>query len=192
MRLLSLHLFTCLCLMAPNLGSAAIYKHIAEDGTVFYSDKPMKADDKVLKETPVMSFPPVPRNDTQSETKGDGSPPDGGDGGLNQQPSVNYQTLVISSPSDGEVVRSNSGEVTIQMKLTPNLVTAAKHKLVVSMDGTSKQETSGVSATFSNVDRGSHSFSAQVLDANGQSLLVSPAVQVQVQRSSVVQRQKGN
>ena len=195
MNLYRRRLAISLFLLLPIQASAAIYKHTAEDGTVFYSDKPMTADGKTHEAEPLMNFkPPPPVTPKSYDNTFNSSDADGDSGGLaeDENKKISYQQIAITSPGDGDVVRANSGDVTIQVQLTPNLATDSNHLLVVTMDGTTKQESSSTSITFNNVDRGSHTFTAQVLDADGQSLLSSGAVEVHVQRHAVRKQPRAN
>lgn len=176
-------------LSTATLANAEVYKHIADDGTVFYSDKPLKKGDKAYKSQDVMKFkappqkpasttvPHTPYMSTNSRAKNAPT-------AVIKKQAERYESISMS-PQDGTAIRSNSGSVTLSANLKPALQTAFKHQLVFIMDGSTKMKSGGNSATFQNVDRGTHQFSAQVEDENGQTLLQSNPISLHIQRFSV-------
>lgn len=175
--------------------SAAVYKHIADDGSVFYSDKPMKQGDKEHKsEEKMMQIELKKPKKKAVQSKNRGYLNSGKDDELESkqikpQPK-SYQSININSPANDSSVRANDGNITLQVSLQPALQTDFQHHLEVIMDGTKTQQSTGGSVTFENVDRGTHQFSAQVKDSSGATLLSSSAITVHVQRQTVARSRK--
>ena len=176
--------------------SAAVYKHIADDGSVFYSDKPLKKGDKAYESQDVMKFKAPPSNKPATPV----TPPKPsqflGDGDeqfrSKKAQAVPYESISISSPQDDSAVRSNDGNVTLQVSLKPALQTEFKHRLVVVMDSNKTQQSAGASATFQNVDRGTHQFRALVEDEKGHTLVESGPISLHIQRFSVIRANKAH
>jgi len=181
-----------LTLSTASTASAEVYKHIADDGTVFYSDKPLKKGDKTYKSQEVMKFKAPKKSNSQGAknsapartpylgtNSGDKSPLV-----TSSKPQAQRYESISMSPEDGSAIRSNSGDITLSVNLKPALQTAFKHHLVFVMDGSTKKQSGGSSATFENVDRGTHQFSALVEDENGKTLLQSDPISLHIQRFS--------
>jgi len=180
---------------------AAVYKHIADDGSVFYSDKPLKGEDTKYESDKIMEFkattpkPSTPPDSANQEPAGNRTRHLGGTS--DEVPGVapkadTYQSISFSALEDGSSIRTNDGNVTVQVSLTPALQTAFKHKLVFVMDGSQSQQSTGASATFQNVDRGAHQFSAQVHDENGNTLLQTGPITLYIQRFSAIRANKAH
>ena len=183
---------SALLLSHPYAAQAAVYKHIGDDGTVFFSDKPMKPGDK-----PYQSSGEVNKFDAPKDSKSAPQSPrqrysgsvgddDVGSPRKSREQAQAYQSISITTPADGSAVRSNDGDVNVQVTLNPPLQTKFKHKLVVTMDGSDTQQSSGASVSFKNVDRGTHQFSARVEDESGKVLLQSSPISASILRHSAI------
>ncbi len=88
-------------------------------------------------------------------------------------PSASYYTqLNVVSPTPDESVRDNAGSVEVQVALTP--VLRGGHRLLLVFDGedTEIEAVSGVFA-LTNVDRGTHTVGAKVVNRRGDVLIQS-------------------
>ncbi len=155
------------------LGQAAaetgVYRWVAPDGTVIFSDQPRPGAEKVdIK--PAQTVPPpeavrrVLDEDSREQSRG---------------PTA-YSEFAIVSPAQDEPVRANNGDVTISMQLTPAL--RAKHAIVVSMDGQKVGEGTSTQLTLQNLPRGTHTVQAAVVDAAGVELARTEMVTFHLQR----------
>lgn len=200
MKRLPVTLISLLIMLHAGFASAAVYKHIADDGSVFYSDKPLKKGDKAYKGEEIMKFkadkPKPPAANAKSAKPHQrylgSSSSDSLAKAKKKAQAKPYESLSIVSPTDGSSVRSNAGSVTVQASLTPPLQTQFNHHLVFEMDGGQSQQSSGSSATFQNVDRGTHQFSARVQDETGKTLLQSGPISLTVHRFSVIRAKKAH
>ncbi|MFV2058514.1 MAG: DUF4124 domain-containing protein, partial [Thiohalomonadales bacterium] len=138
---------------------AQMYKQIDKDGNVTYTDVPDQSDAKRIKPPPISTIsapnlPPVdPNSSDSSET----------DQAETQRSSVEYRSISIVSPENGGAVRANGGSFSVEIKLDPPLDTESKHKIVLLMDGSIKAESQSTTVALQGIERGEHSFSAQVL-----------------------------
>lgn len=108
----------------------------------------------------------------------------------NQPPSSSSKTAATSYQiswmglSSGQTIRANNGDLQIGVHLEPALQSG--HFLRFSLDGqavTGPQTTPEVSLT--ELDRGTHSLTVEVLEANGRVVQSSPALSFTVQRTSL-------
>jgi len=170
----------CVCfMMQPVL--AKIYRHVDTQGNVTFSDKPLakstseKVEEVELKEPMIMPSYESPVKTAKSNTATTSE--------VEFKPSIttNYN-LNIVSPADDEGVRANDGTITV--KLTTGSVLADGHVLIAMIDGMDFNEgTTSQTITLKNVDRGTHSLSVKVVDAEGQVISTSKAITFHVLRA---------
>lgn len=130
-----------------------VYKTVDENGNVIFTDKPSEEAETIkIQELENTINNPNPGKYKPSSPKLE---------------SFSYKSFTVTSPENGAGVRSNSGNVSISLSLEPALNPG--HKIVISMNG--KQIGTGLSASVQNVDRGTHSISAKVIDRDGKSLI---------------------
>jgi len=171
-------LFCLLLIISTNLFAEKIYQWTDEQGNTVFSDKP-HPDAKQIDVPKLPSFeskvtPQVKENSTKKSSKKS----------TNSQ--VIYQTLHIVSPKQEETIWSNPGVIMVNVDLKPAL--AKKDKLIVTVDGNKKGETtSGNSIELTGIDRGTHSIQAKIIDANGKVVKTSQSITVYLHKTSVNQ-----
>ena len=134
------------------LGAETVYKTVYEDGNIIFTDKPSEKSEEIkIQELDTIKNPNPGKY--KPSTK--------------QLEEFKYKTLAVTKPENGASIRSNDGSVSISVSLEPGL--RGGHKLIISMDG--KEVGSGSSVSLQNVDRGTHSISASVIDGNGKTLI---------------------
>jgi hypothetical protein len=147
----------CLCIPAY----AEIYRWTDESGNVVYSDQPRQGAEAV-KLPGITSYrgPAVPTSTRQ----GDNTQQE-------QQEFTKYSSFAISSPANDATIRENSGRLDVILSLTPDL---EEGDSVVYELGGNQFKVKGTSHTFTNVDRGTHTLKASIVDAQGKA--VTPVV----------------
>jgi len=171
MRLL---LFLLLCLL-NGYTHAAIYKSVLPDGTVIFTDQPELGAEKI--DVPNLQTYPPPSVSTAIDPQI--SPP--------QEAAVIYTSLIITSPANDATIRENSGKVEIHVATEPPLQAQAGHKILVKMDGQAIGEPATTQQyVLDNVDRGTHSLQASILDASGNTLVESETVIFHLKRISIL------
>ena len=159
----------CLLISVPL--QAAIYKIVDEEGNVHYSDQPAPGAEKVDLPPPTVYTPPkLPAP----------SPPK-----KEEAPTPVYESLRILSPKPDEAIRSNNGDLTVKWEVRPQLKRRQGHRLVLLLDGKETQ-VSGRSHRFRNVDRGTHTLAARVLDRKGEVLVEAEPVTFHLLRNSII------
>ena len=135
------------------IGAETIYKSVDENGNIIFTDKPSEdAEEIKIKELETIKnpnpgkFKPTTKQATETEA---------------------YKSFTVTNPKAGEAVRSNIGNVNISLSIEPAL--QRSHTIEILMDG--KKVGSGSSVSLQNVDRGSHSITASVIDGNGKKLI---------------------
>lgn len=172
--------FLLLLLLPAASASADLYKWKDEQGNTVYGDNPPKhVKAERLTPPPLSTYP----GSTAGAQKPAATvrPAEGKD-------DVLYRQLSIASPGHDEAIRSNSGEVTVQVRSDPPLDTAAGHKIRVYLNGRSMATQPASTFTLTEVERGTHLLYAEVLDNAGKSLRKSEIVQFHLLRYSALNK----
>lgn len=165
------HLVLLLCCL-PLTALAGVYKWVAPDGTVHYSDTPREGAEEVHVAPPQTYSPgSLPRFTPRPE------PP---------EPEPAYTRFELTAPADDATLRENTGAIGVSFALEPALDVARGHRLVVLLDGQARDPIRETSLTLENVDRGTHTLQGQVVDAAGKVLISSPSIKVHLHRESVL------
>jgi hypothetical protein len=151
---------------------ADVYKIVTDTGEVIYSDTPAPGAERInLPELPTYTPPPAPRAVPRP---------------AEPQVSSLYNSMKFSEPTEDATVRNNEGMVKISLVLDPPLIIREGHKIQYYLDdephGIPVQTTS---INFSNIDRGTHRVTADVIDKNAQPLIRADAVTFHLHRESV-------
>jgi hypothetical protein len=171
-KLTNLSLALCL---SSLVSAQTVYRSVDKDGNPVFSDTPTEgAEEIILKEVPTIKSTSVPIT-SQPEKSQDTK-------------IITYTALKVTSPSNDEVIRENSGDVNIVVELQPDLMEG--HKLTLYLDSKEYSDSTSPVFNLTNVDRGTHQLRVAVRDANGKILLSSTSITFHLQRSSVILRPK--
>jgi len=176
-------------LLTSVTAQAKIYKTVDEDGNISYSDTPPVDADTRSESTIELDINntysakesrPATANGASDNNQG-GSPGDivNADG-TPAAPAVTYQSISISAPAANANLRSNSGDITLSINLQPNLRTGDQVRFF--MDGKPVGTVSGLSLSLTNIDRGTHTVAAVVLDNTGKPRISSATNSFSIQR----------
>lgn len=153
-----------LCFFLSTSAFAALYQYIDEKGNVNFSDTPIPGGKQIKQNQP--SVAPAPKRMFNKQPEKEKKPTE-----QKSKKAERYKFVKISSPGDDKPLRSNNGDVTIVVNLSPKLQTKFKHKLKLKMDGkTLKNTWSSNTISLKSVDRGTHKISVIVVDNKGKKL----------------------
>ena len=153
---------------------AAVYKTVDSLGNVVYTDEP-GGDARPVKLPPLSTVPPP-------DYKAAAQPP----AQAEQSAESDYQQVKIISPGQDETVRDNTGAVPVNVVTKPDLNSEAGHRLRYYLDGQVQgKPTPSGQIIFDNLDRGTHTVEAAVVDSAGQELMRSSSVRFYLHRQSV-------
>ena len=99
---------------------------------------------------------------------------------------VPYVQLTITRPAADETIHDNSGNLTVEVTLSPALQGEQGHRIQLYLDGIAVGNPSGLSLT--EIDRGAHSLQAVVVDRDGRALIASAPVPFYMWRASALFR----
>ena len=157
MRLIIL---TTLILFSVPLYAEKVYKTVDEEGHIIFTDKPTENSEEIkLQELKTIKNPnPAKYKPLQNKV------PDPDSGSV-------YKVLLVTNPAEGSGLRSNDGNISISLSLQPSL--RSGHKLVITLDGEEISSGNALSVSLQNVDRGTHTIEAKVIDNNGKQLITT-------------------
>ena len=78
-------------------------------------------------------------------------------------------TKLSFSPTLDSAIRSNKGNISISIILEPSL--RSGHRILITMDGKELSKGSGKSASVTNIDRGTHTVGASVIDSSSNAII---------------------
>ena len=168
--------FLILSLLSGSALAADVYRWVDEDGKVHYSDSDSArpgAERIELRDPNVYS---APKN--QPKFKSEAAAEPGAD-------EVIYQRFSITAPEPDSAFWDNQGNFMLRLALEPGLDTAAGHRIRVYLDGEPQGTTRNLQWRFTGVNRGTHSVSAEVIDASGESVIRSESVSFHLHQQSV-------
>ncbi len=174
---MSSRLLVILLVMLPGLLTAAVYKRIGPDGSVYYSDQPGDGGKAIkLPESTTYTPPPIPERykafRARSLEKKD-------------KKAAGYTEVEIVSPTRDSTLRSNEGTLPVSLRIQPGLQKGHVIRLV--MDGKKLPlKITSPSLELKNVDRGAHTLIAKIEDEHGKTLISSPSVSFTLRRESIL------
>lgn len=148
----------------PLLAAESGYRIVHPDGTVEFTDQPVKGGEPIgLPEIPTYSAPP-------STTKGGVASPSV----KAQQKKKITRTIAISTPGPEETVWFSETGMTVSVQLSPPL--GKGEQVVIRLDGSEVARGDSTSFTLKDVYRGAHILSAVVTDGSGMVLSESSPI----------------
>lgn len=160
---------------------AAIYQTVDENGNVIFTDRP-EAGGKQKK----LIEPSVIKIKKNTEVESEKKPVEGlGKFKVEEKKAEPYKKFTIIEPEHDKSVRNNIGNIELKLQIIPELQTKFGHHIKVEFDGKMhKSQWKSASILFSNIDRGSHTFKAFIVDKDGKRLKTSRSVTFHLHRFS--------
>lgn len=155
---------------------AAVYQYVDENGNVVFTDKPVNgAFERKLKEPAVIKFK---KQASETEVKSGSEP-------TQKEEAQKYSNFAIESPELNAAIRDNAGNVTVVISAKPELQTKFGHYIQLTLDGKRlDQKYASNRISLNNLDRGSHTVSATLLNKTGSVLQTTTSVTFFLQRYS--------
>lgn len=161
----------------PFTANAEIYKYVDSNGVVRYTDKPPSKNAKPLDLPPVQTYTGV---ESGSSDASDDNELDS----ILLPTTVNYQGIVLTSPSADQVFSTGNPQVTASAQVEPGL--QAGHRVVFLVDGLPFPAPEGESSTeLSGLNRGSHTLQAVVMDSRDSIQAQSEPINFQMNQPSL-------
>lgn len=176
--------WTLVLILLSSAAFAEVYRWVDENGNTVYSDQPVDNAEQInLPEASTYSPVIVP---IEEPADNDETSDEGVAESEDMPPAPDYQ-LQIASPQDDEALRVNDGNMTVNIQIRPALSQKRGDMIQLRMDGRPYGEPkAGLSFNLANVDRGTHTLSAVVMNANGEELAQSATIKFHLQRNSIL------
>ncbi len=166
--------FAILFLLAHAV-QADVYKSINADGEVEFSDVASEGAEPV-KLPGLSTYKPSPvvvkhGGALAGETEDDEGP---------------YKSLKVTSPEDDATIWDNQGIATLTVALEPALLTKSGHRIQYFLDGKAYgTPLARLSRTYRDIDRGTHTLSAAVVDVEGNAVINAEPVSIHLHKASI-------
>ena len=157
--------------VSASVYATDVYITRDKDGNPIFSDQPSSNAEKIIIEDVQI----IPKTHTQPSVL------PGPETKVKELPKYNEITIV--SPKNDESIRDNTGALSIQVSLSPEL--RGNDVIALYMDGDVVSEGRQLTFNLSNIDRGTHVFQAAVKSTNGKKVIESDSVKVHLQRFAV-------
>lgn len=146
-----------LCLLVPP-ASAEVFTYIDAHGNRVYTDQPRGN----AKRVPIATSNRMPATPTAAA-------PSSQTRNASSQPPFHYDMLRVLVPEPDATIRSSAGELIVSITSEPGLQQGHRYRLLLDGKPTGQP---GLSPVFplSDIDRGSHNLSAEILDAEGRTV----------------------
>lgn len=148
--------------------AAEVYRSVDENGNVVFTDKP-GPDSELIEIDDLQTIKPPP-------SRGSGYKPP-------KKAEAPYSAINILSPANDEAIRSDAGNVTINIEVKPTL--RPRDNVVLYMDGKEIELGKAMAKAFSGLDRGTHQIRAAVKDPDGRIQHSSTSVSFHLLRNTV-------
>ncbi|HEX4388928.1 MAG TPA: DUF4124 domain-containing protein [Steroidobacteraceae bacterium] len=165
-------LFTLMCLAAPLVLAATVYKWVDENGVVHYSDQPHPNAEKVqVQAVQTYKAGAMPSGDSAAAAAA-------------KAPKEGYAGCAVSDPADDQTY-TNVDAVTIAVRTDPAL--RPGDQIYIMLDGTlvNNGSATGNSYTVSPVERGTHTVQAVEKNSEGGLMCQSPGITFHVHLPSI-------
>ncbi|MHC8392311.1 DUF4124 domain-containing protein [Pseudomonas sp. LB3P93] len=166
------------CLIALPV-TAEVFTYVDAHGNRVYTDQPGPGNAKrvPLATSNRMSANPTGARPVIAEQKNE------------ERPLFHYDMLRVLVPEPDATVRSNAGELIVSVTNEPGLQRGHRYRLLLDGQPTAEPGLSPVFA-LSNIDRGSHNLSVEILDEQGRTVERTANQPFQMLRISLAQKRK--
>jgi hypothetical protein len=160
--------FFCLIIVLP-CSAGEVFKWTSQDGQTTYSDIYRNGAEKL---SIAVGKTPQARSEQSSDESAQVT-----------NSSSSYQAFEIAQPQNDETIRNDGGVVEVGLSLSPNLTPG--HVIHVYVDG-NKLQTDLTTTQFSlnELNRGTHTLQAKVVDADGKPQIVTPSVSFHLRQAA--------
>lgn len=166
------------CLIALPV-TAEVFTYVDAQGNRVYTDQPGSGNAKRV---------PLATSNRMSANPSGGAPVTAAQK-TEDKPLFHYDMLRVLVPEPDATVRSNAGELIVSVTNEPGLQRGHRYRLLLDGQPTAEPGASPVFA-LSNIDRGRHNLSVEILDEQGRTVERTANQPFQMLRISLAQKRK--
>lgn len=166
-------LLVCLIALTASLPvHGEIYRHTDRNGNVVYTDQPPE-DAEPVELRPLNTVPGGPAGPNRSDERG----------GREKAPAgaASYKSLQLSGVAQNDTLQNPDGPITLSA--SADIPLQPEHRIFFIDNGQDISAGDSDSFVIERIDRGAHTFVAEIRDANGKVLVSSEPVSMQVFRT---------
>lgn len=153
----------------PIASAETVYKTFDAEGNIIFSDVPAEGAEEIeIKEAQILNIPEVKPVKYLSVSE--------------EEETIQYSRLVISSPENDVTIHSNEGKVGIKIEIEPELF--EEDVLVLFLDGNEVESGNSSKFLLSNLDRGTHTVNVVVKNGEEKVLKRSTRIVFHLRKSS--------
>jgi len=167
-----LALTLCLALACGTVDAQKVFRIVQPDGTVEFTDVPPSSGNAQQIEIPPLN------------TAAPLAPPPSSTPPSTAAAAEGYSEFRITSPADGETIRSNAGSVKIDLSINPSLRDG--DKIALNLDGQDVGGGRSTAITLTEMERGAHSVQALIKSSAGRVIKRSNSITFDIQRRSAI------
>ncbi len=160
-KLIRVILIITVCLLAFG-AQAELFKWKDADGNLIYSDQPPPGKNQAESEIDKEELPQiisVPAPKVTSVTSSNSTE--------KSEKVIKYEELTIVEPLHDKALRDNAGNVSITVRVLPDNFAETGAVLAIYMDGEEISKGPQTSVQLTNIDRGTHTLKAELLNSSG-------------------------
>jgi hypothetical protein len=162
---------TAVAALSAGAGATTLYRWVDAQGVVHYADRPAPGAERFEVAAP------SGRSASSASAAGAARP-------AQKRPQDLYSRLEITAPTEGQVFFT-ADRVPASVAVEPEL--ASGHQVWFVLDGIRQMDNGGASlATSLEAERGAHTLTALITDADGRQLLASPPVNFVLRQNSAI------
>lgn len=167
-------------LLALSSAHAELFKWKDAEGNIIYSDQPPPGANKKEAEVEEKELPQIVTVPAPDLTKSSNITRKS-----KSKPQDKYTSIAIANPKHDSEVRENAGNVSISVRVEPYIFNERGDMVAIYMDGVEISKGPQTSVQLQNVDRGTHTLKAEILNSAGQVLKSTETTVFHLKRFSV-------
>lgn len=163
--------FTLLLSLFSLPGLTQVYKTVDENGVTEFSDTPSTQNAARINIQPA--------NVIETTT----AAPDPADPA--EQSPFKYESITITAPTNEQTLFDNAQNINVAVNVEPGLNTEQGDSIVIQVDGETVSEGNSQLVNLGDMDRGTHTVTAAIINRNGRELVGSEPVTFFVRQPSI-------
>ncbi|MEM7027244.1 MAG: DUF4124 domain-containing protein [Pseudomonadota bacterium] len=167
------------CLFSMSLPAEQVYRSIDEEGNIIFSDQAVTDQSEKIDIKPANSinFEQLSNQRKSNKEK-------------DAEEQKDKQIITITQPVNEQTIRDNQGALLIELNIEPRLPTSSS--IVVEIDGIEKYKGKATKFDLLNIERGSHTIQAFLIDQLGNKVVSSDSAVFYMHRASKLLREQQN
>lgn len=156
-------LLALLTAVSATAADAQVYRYVAPDGTIHYTDKPRDKTSKPVQLPPLQTYKSTGRGNFDIDDIASTPKPQG----------TAQFALSIESPTPEETYREANPQITLAVSVLPGLISGYGFIYAVNGQAQNEEPIDQTSYAITGLERGSHTLSATLVNPKGDSIATS-------------------